>query len=221
MTDVVPFGKYRGKPVEALAEDRQYCEWLVGQEWFRSRYTAIHTLIINNFGTAAETPEHNALQARFTDKEWAGRFAVAAYGGTAILEKEYAEAVTAAQARTPGQYYYDSPVLTEEEARQLPRPKISTSVRFEETGADVEVSASYRCSFGKKHWIGVYMSPSRVECKPSLGDDYPAVLRQMKANRCNVLLLGDGGYVGTGATLDQVTEIFGQSWIKIVHLRDV
>src|SRR5215472_15849134 len=54
-------------PVEALAADRAYCDWLVNQDWFRERYANVYTLIINNFGEPSETPEHNALQARFLD----------------------------------------------------------------------------------------------------------------------------------------------------------
>jgi hypothetical protein len=29
VSNIVPFGKYRGQPVEALAADRDYCDWLV------------------------------------------------------------------------------------------------------------------------------------------------------------------------------------------------
>jgi hypothetical protein len=77
---VVPFGKYKGQPVEVMAQDQAYCEWLAGQDWFRTRYTAIHTLIINNFTEAHETPEHNALQALFTDGAWVKAFVWAYLG---------------------------------------------------------------------------------------------------------------------------------------------
>jgi hypothetical protein len=66
-SQVIPFGKYAGQPVEVLRGDPDYVRWLMGQDWFRSRFTAIHTLIVNNFGEPAETPEHNALQAQFLD----------------------------------------------------------------------------------------------------------------------------------------------------------
>jgi hypothetical protein len=64
---IVTFGKYKGQPVEALAADRQYFEWLSGQAWFRERYQNIYTLIVNNFAEPNETPEHNRLQVRFLD----------------------------------------------------------------------------------------------------------------------------------------------------------
>ena len=64
---VVPFGKYKGQPVEVLASDRDYCDWLLAQAWFVQRYPQVHTLVINNFGEPTETPEHNALQIRLLD----------------------------------------------------------------------------------------------------------------------------------------------------------
>src|SRR6266699_159773 len=88
--DIVPFGKYKGKPVEVLAQDREYCDWLASQDWFRSRFTAIHTLIVNNFGEPSETPEHNALQALFTEEEWTRRFVVFVLGEDHV-RKEFAK----------------------------------------------------------------------------------------------------------------------------------
>ena len=66
--EIVPFGKYKNQPVEVLAADKSYCEWLVAQDWVRERFPSVHTLIVNHFGEPEETPEHNALQIRFMDK---------------------------------------------------------------------------------------------------------------------------------------------------------
>lgn len=67
MSSIVPFGKYRGQPVEAMAGDRQYTDWLLQQEWFREKHDALYAIVINNFGEPSETPEHNLMQARFLD----------------------------------------------------------------------------------------------------------------------------------------------------------
>jgi len=32
--DIVPFGKYKGQPVEALQGDPAYADWLAAQPWF-------------------------------------------------------------------------------------------------------------------------------------------------------------------------------------------
>jgi hypothetical protein len=58
-----------------------------------------------------------------------------------------------------------------------------------------------------------------IEIKPIVGDDYPAVLRQMKANGSEVLLLRD--YVGTGATREQFIKTFATAAKCVVFLRDV
>src|SRR6516225_4197283 len=79
MTDkspkIVPFGKYKGQPIEVLREDRSYLDWLSGQDWFRERYAGIYTLIVNNFSEVSETPDHNALQVLFLDDDFCARFA--------------------------------------------------------------------------------------------------------------------------------------------------
>lgn len=68
---LVPFGKYKGQPVEVMQMDTGYCEWLSTQDWFRERYANVYQqVIINNFTEASETPEHNKLQMFFLDKEF-------------------------------------------------------------------------------------------------------------------------------------------------------
>ena len=76
---VVPFGKYKGQPLEALAADREYLTWLQGQSWFRERYQQIYALIINNFGEVADTPEHNAMQVLFLEDDFCAQFFNALY----------------------------------------------------------------------------------------------------------------------------------------------
>ena len=68
MTAMIPFGKYKGQPVDVLAADRDYAEWLQQQDWFRERYQSLYTIIINNFGEPDDTPEHNAMQVRFLEE---------------------------------------------------------------------------------------------------------------------------------------------------------
>ncbi|MDP1684614.1 hypothetical protein [Hydrogenophaga sp.] len=59
----------------------------------------------------------------------------------------------------------------------------------------------------------------RIEVKPVVGDDYPAVLRRMKTAHNNVLLVGE--YNGTGATWEQLVKVFALSNISVVLLEDV
>ena len=59
----------------------------------------------------------------------------------------------------------------------------------------------------------------RIEVKPILGDDYPAVLRTMKATNCTHLLVME--YCGVGASWDEVVKVFSLSKIVAVLLEDV
>src|SRR5215831_8388673 len=69
MPDLVPFGKYKGQSMEALAQDAGYCEWLLGQSWLGELFPNVYTLIINHFGEPSATPEHNRLQLRFLEEK--------------------------------------------------------------------------------------------------------------------------------------------------------
>jgi hypothetical protein len=61
--------------------------------------------------------------------------------------------------------------------------------------------------------------PFRVEVKPVVGDDYPAILRAMKTVRTRQLLVGE--YAGAGATWDELVKVFELSGITAVLLDDV
>jgi hypothetical protein len=184
---IVPFGKYKGQPVEALAQDRAYCEWLAGQDWFRTRYTTIHTLIVNNFTEPSET---NWWKEHLQSHKAPSDLTLVISTSNLAFEQGGADVVFHAQAGV------DSNEVPEAWGREL-----------------------------------VELIDFSVECKPTMGDDYPAVLRQMLNQRqayCyvnpdfrRVPLLGQGGYRGSGATFEQVKRIFGASNIKIVLLKEV
>ncbi len=74
-TEVIPFGKYKNQPLEVLSQDPQYMEWLTQQDWFKSRYQNIYTLVVNNFGTPQDTPEHNKLVSLFLNDDFLHKIA--------------------------------------------------------------------------------------------------------------------------------------------------
>lgn len=184
MTKIVPFGKYKGQPAEVMAADRDYCDWLMAQPWFAERFRDVYNIVINYGGEPEETPEHNALQARFLDEEFCNRLAAL------VLDFRF-------------------------EVRH---------VDFEAGGWDavLEGRVWYTSDDGKEvESIGRMIL---VECKPMVGDDYPAILRQMRGYKRlygekRVLLIG--AFSAQGATLDQVKAIFGKSGIAVVMLEDV
>ena len=193
---IVPFGKYRGQPVEVLAQDRPYLDWLTAQDWFRTRYENIYTLVVNNFTEATETPEHNALQVLFLDFKFCVKF-------FKVLNPE---------ATTPKSFYRNFEV---------------------KNGFDVWLQYEDR-----------YSGPEVfVEIKPTVGDDYPAVLRQIRHNstesippqlrrslESTVSFLGSKGktavlfterYTGRGATQKQFIETFADANIRVVFRHEV
>lgn len=63
-----------------------------------------------------------------------------------------------------------------------------------------------------------------VECKPTLGDDYPSALRQVnryKSESNSVKCVVAGEIVPTSVTLEQVTAIYASSGIKLVLMAEI
>jgi hypothetical protein len=71
---IVPFGKYKGQPIEIMLSDTSYISYQKQQPGFMKWLEENHVTIYNIFTTGAQqvqdTPEHNKLQARFLDKKF-------------------------------------------------------------------------------------------------------------------------------------------------------
>lgn len=196
MSDIVPFGKHKGKPVEALLDDRPYLDWLLSQPWFKEKFGNVYNIVINAGQEPVETPEHNAMQIRFLKLDFRLKLA---------------------QALKPVQAL-------------IPPEKLPTNPVFEKDGIDVQF------------WTrGRYYSDSDlccVEIKPTVGDDYPSVFRQIQrykeipewpndrssstkryANALFVLLIRS--YTGIGATKEQFIQFFQSQGVRVVFESDV
>lgn len=279
--NVVPFGKYKGKPVETLRADAGYCEWLMAQDWFRQRYQGIYTLVINNFGEPSETPEHNRLQTRFLDDDFCKRL-LSVLGWKPLMKPQeyikkelYSYRIPALKNKitdleksasrigenvdryrshleTPElDVFWESPESQlksaetellkyrddlDRSAKELKKweqyaesPNLVMTIKsiqrkFEVKGWDVllEVTAHDTTS-GIEDNIALF-----IELKTSLGDDYPAVLRQIKANNrertfrdaVGMILVFDQ-FSAEGATLDQVRTIFITSGITVLSVSEI
>jgi hypothetical protein len=296
--EVIPFGKYKGQPVEVLAADRAYCEWLANQDWFRNRYANLHTLIVNQFHEPSDTPDHNVLQARFLDAEFCKRF-VRHLGFTeqSVIEQWQAgirhcleksipderktltekrerekadlERATAklesmkASGQTPDRYdirrvedgaklvkRYEKKLeelgaFAEKLSRAKLKAEIKTTAAFEVVGWDVGIKGriddygvfspygsdaeNEDASYDRCKWVlGLRGDDVRVyiECKPTLGDDYPGVLRQLKSRLHSLdatdhaVLLVERLTTAT-LTLDQLRQFFATANVKVVLLDEV
>ena len=70
---LVPFGKYKGQPITSLMNDTKYLEWCKQQEWFHKNFPIVYNICVNQTITTnnsnSKTPEHNKLQNMFLKKE--------------------------------------------------------------------------------------------------------------------------------------------------------
>jgi hypothetical protein len=244
--EIVPFGKYKGQPVEVLAQDRPYLDWLSAQPWFRERFGGLHAIIINNFAEPTETPDHNALQVLFLEDGYCGRlysalwpnWNVNAAGKLAIRLADHRQELIKRRGD------YGNSERAEELAKAIAKYPTAFAwqtvwVRdFEKGGVDVQLHCSVRTMDQFPIWLGfgyrqgpiedsaVYFDvremlrpPVRIEIKPTIGDDYPAILRQMRAGNTNLLFTEC--YIGTGATEQQFVQTFALSQIKVVFRHQV
>ena len=186
-TQLVPFGKYKGQPMEVMQMDTRYCEWLATQDWFREQYGNVYNqVIINNFTEPSETPEHNRLQMRFLDENFVESF----------VSKKLRPAISA-------KYFHIE------------------NIQFEHYGCDVCIEYSY--SKYSDDEADRYNSVC-FEIKPCLGDDFPAVLRQMKKNRnrysgtFSVCIIDE--FSASGATYEQVQQMFMASKFYLLKFSD-
>jgi hypothetical protein len=235
--DIIPFGKYRGQPVAALAQDQQYAEWLVAQPWFRERYATIYNVIINNFGPASEDtpPQHNAAQALFLDAAFRAAFIRVALPQWPRDEiKRRIEAlshdVVVGEATKPLprwlDHYREKLAIRIAWKNDEKSGTILTRAGFETgkpqwhrepyqgregAGFPVDVLLEAKCCWSEEQLEYCVL---RIEVKPSVGDDYPSVLRQMKREGADTLFIGE--YVGEGVAREQFVKIFNNEGIRVV-----
>lgn len=282
---LVPFGKYRGKPIEAMLQDPAYCEWFMSQPEMKQKYGNVYQVVINNFGEPSETPESNEMQAKFLSMEFRVQFAMAVnpkfmeFGGEDGLRLAVAYAakdiqkckqelkIETAQATYNNQQweaigeaikyqYYgnnNEHVNTHGErftsslfpiCVQSSPPEFETggtdvvfSIRsrgFEYTRSEDEFRAYSRQTSGEwnkrrrhdGHYGDMFHSESwqnrlslRIEIKPQVGDDFPAILRQMRRSRSNVLFTRSYGGIG----VDEATfvDYFATQGIRVIFESDV
>lgn len=217
---LITFGKYKGKPIEILQSDPEYCEWLMSQCWFVERYPQINTLIINNFAKAEDTPIHNALQARFIDNDFSMRFCESLYAD--IRNKRINSA----------SLYMKEGVY--------PGNIDITCQGFEIKGWDVAIGGNLVTE--RPNRINRELFCSFIEIKPEVGDDYPSILRQMKTNKMNCswsdvtdqirredidkhidyrFVLVYDKFSAVGVNTDQMAKIFSMSGFHVLSFAEI
>jgi uncharacterized protein (DUF3820 family) len=185
---IIPFGKYKGREVTEIAQrDPAYLQWLGQQDWAREKFPYLLNVTINNFAAAPDhTPEHNALQLRFLEEKFRKALVRTfpevrrlAFSWRLDEGRRALDDVLQARGRPRKNTGRVWPYARENEAlaalRRWRRARLSLHVSpptFEQL-CDVAFTSSWldRDTRYGTQWI--------IECKPSIGDDYPAVLRQV------------------------------------------
>jgi len=71
---LVPFGKYKNKPVTDLIADENYFKWCKTQEWIREKHETIYNICVNQTITTnnqpSKTPDHNKMQNMFLNDDF-------------------------------------------------------------------------------------------------------------------------------------------------------
>lgn len=237
--EIVPFGKYKGQPLEAIVHDKQYVDWLCSQDWFREKFGGLHSIIINNFSEPTETPEHNSLQVMFLDDDFCLKFLklLCNHWIQALKTSELAIIKIEIQKRID-LLTRDTPTIDKETIEKYHNilqklPDVLTfCVNFDrefETRQGVDVHLTCTASSIESipgQWDN-FREPCpvrdsqrfNIELKPSVGDDYPTILRQMKSSRSDHLVTRQ--YTGRGATQEQFVATFAASGIKVIFLDQI
>lgn len=208
MNALIPFGKYKGQPIEQLQNDVEYTRWLLEQSWFAERYSGIQTLIVNNFKEASSSPEHNRFQARFLDRRFV--FSV----------------VSEACKLTSFDDFCTRQLNPFVEQWQNCKGGHRYRVEFEVRGWDVKVDLIYYATGssekGKSGCVGWGLDdPCHIELKPAMGEDFPEVLRQVKARQDMNRVVLIEQFTAKSVSFTEVKTMFQTSRVVLLSCSDV
>lgn len=203
---LIPFGKYKDQPIEILIKDPEYRQWLLAQNWFTQKFPDLKLIIINNFKESNETPEHNKLQGEFLDDKFCVAFL-----------------------KTVRPTLFENPARIPDRNWWFKYAEKIKSLRISERSLEIhgfDVLLNFKIQFeqtmdllddGEFSYLGsdeYETIPLRIEIKPTVSDDYPAVLRQMKLSGANILYLEE--YTGVGVTTEVFVKYFANEGIRVV-----
>jgi hypothetical protein len=231
---VVPFGKHKGATVAELFEkDPAYADWIMAQGWVAEHFAELHAAIASRGAGADDTPEHNALQARFLDEDFRAAFL------TCVIPKMLKGSLLSAAI---------NPILQKAESnKSIPweirdklwkldhmealssigmsesdvpweKYRLFSSARFEQSGVDVVLYWTHSDSRPSDLRFA-HTSELKIELKPSIGDDYPTIMRQMQ--RLGTKYVVAETYNGRGVSEPVLRQMFEANGQVLAFLRDI
>jgi hypothetical protein len=246
---IVPFGKYKGQPIEILAKDPNYCEWFLSQDNIKKQYPAFCQIVINNFCEPSDTPEHNTLQSRFLDDNFClalgklckwklmnktncNRSLNRAILNTSKIPDnsgcDYNRKMEKLEELRSMKDYMDKAIF-EMDGKEMfdgDQPFFKIKKIFEQDGWDVIIqSYNFDCETECVAYkdCDINLNKIAIEIKPLIGDDFPAILRQMKIARVHPYFqcLVYDKFNAIGATLEQVKSMFASSGFLVFSIAEI
>lgn len=244
--NLVPFGKYKGKPLEVLLLDEQYCDWILKTENLAEKYPIVINYIINNIGELSETPQHNRLQCLFLDRDFCLK--ILKVIGSKLLKRE--SSLNAVETKIEelrlnplikGKNYFNEGdnwkqnVINElvdfrKSYQKMVIEDIKVDYEFECSGWDVKIMAEFPLADKFLYENRIVKEISKITClveiKPDLGENYPAILRQMKTNakrheKVDHYVLVYENFSSSNLNLEQIKQIFIASGFNVLSLSDI
>jgi hypothetical protein len=270
-TVTLPFKRFVGKPVTEMLADQGYIDWCNKQPHLKEKMTIIINQYITNNSQASATPAHNKLQNQFLDKTLQKRllwkicpsipkmfqkldelYKLPEYKqvfGEFKMEIEYSNW----KFHVEWKYNWDVALFVELDSDGMSFPynlecqdielKKTIATKFKSIK---NINISNYCNS-----ISISINVTRkilCELKPSLGDDYPDVLRKMRKQieatesyflsndkNCDsqerhkasgihygiyTLIIG-GEFNAESATKEQLIEIFKTAKIQVIFMSDL
>lgn len=210
MDELVEFGRYAGQPVRNLVADKGYLNWCI-KKGMDKRYNSLkqYNILINGRDTDIPTPDHNRLQNFF-------------------LERKTQEALINIFPPDVHHYKAHSGMATYTN-KKPPIEEYKWCVTLEgRCNWDVilEMKMSYTDEEGDQFYCH---DTYYCELKPTLGDEYPCVLRKMRQQMEVTKNLGYGSrcilivthYDSIATTWDQLKTIFKQHNIHCIRSSEI
>jgi uncharacterized protein (DUF3820 family) len=211
---LIPFGKYKGKPVTEIISDTEYLKWLSLQPWFKEKHPTIYNITINQTisNNDSKTPEHNKIQNMFLEENFCNKVLEHLYKKDIINDfttlyklvsdnednedimkysNDYIKSIDV-DVEFEASYNWDI-ILTPKTFN----PIILSFAIDKQISSKLKIISLYNCEeksteCGYKKKLTYRIC---IEIKPFLGDDYPSVLRKMKTQ---IMLMGTPRIVRTG-----------------------
>lgn len=226
--NIIPFGKYKGKPIETLATDKEYTQWLLAQSWFREKNINLYNVVINNFREPENTPEHNKMQIKFLDLDYRLKFAfyidnsffkynietINSEIQNKLISSEISKEIATALKNPDTFIGIQNKFLLESNNPQFEKIDVAFNLKYgTEIGYRVKKNDIYSSNSSYIYDLKLYKELYfEIEIKPTISDDFPSILRQMKAsmpvsnNKVSILFVNN--YTGISATKEQLIQYF-------------